>query len=264
VYRETNGGSFGVKTSLAFGMPVYNEEVGIRNFLDDICQEFSDLDLRIVVVDDMSTDNTFSVIQLAQEGAMPLTLAQNQTNLGHGPSTYRSLNLALDSGAEYVFSADGDGHIAIADVREMLRTLIDQNLDLVEGVRSRVGEPWFRRFVTFSTRVLVATASKASASDANTPFRLYRAKELRKLLDSVSSTSPIPNLMISSLTRASGLNYAEYSLQKFTRVATHPDGSSWLQSVSWFPSIRFLKFCFRALRAWGSDYRGTQTPHRAK
>lgn len=261
--NETYEVSLKKKTSLALGMPVYNEELGIQNFLEDISQEFRDLDLQVVVVDDLSTDNTFSVLQNARDG-IPLLLFKNATNLGHGPSTYRALSLALESGAEFIFSTDGDGHVAVADIREMLNQIIDQDLDLVEGVRSRAGEPWFRRLVTLATRVLVATASKSSPRDANTPFRLYRANVLRELLGSVSSISPVPNLMISSLARTRCLNYREHHLQKFTRVATHPEGSSWLQSVSWLPSIRFLKFCFRALRAWGSDSRNMKAPNPSK
>lgn len=249
------GGKFLVKNSdinVIVCMPTYNESHGIKSFLSEIIASFRDYNLKIVVVDDLSSDRTFEILQSFPDAAL-LEPMRNTTNLGHGASTLNALRRSLELGTDYVVSTDGDGHVLADDLTKLLEILVSKNLEVVEGIRSRIEDPWFRKFVTSLTRVIVKDASGQSPKDANTPFRAYRADVLRDLLNIIPVESPVPNLLISGLTRASNLKFAEIPLESFTRASSNPTGSTWQQARSWLPSKRFVRFCVHAFASWVRD-----------
>lgn len=249
------GGEVLVKNSginVVVCMPTYNESHGIKSFLSEIIASFREYNLKIVVVDDQSSDRTFEILQSFPDAAL-LEPMRNPTNLGHGASTLNALHRSLELGADFVVSTDGDGHVLADDLTKLLKTLVSRNLEVVEGIRLRTEDPWFRKFVTSLTRVIVKDASGQSPRDANTPFRAYRAEVLRDLLNIVPVESPVPNLLVSGLTRASNIRFAEIPLEIFTRASSSPTGSTWQQARSWLPSKRFVMFCVHAFSTWVRD-----------
>jgi glycosyltransferase involved in cell wall biosynthesis len=233
-------------------MPTYNESHGIKSFLTEIVDSFRGYNLKIVVVDDQSSDETLQILKNFPDAGF-LEPMQNHTNLGHGASTLNALRRSLELGADYVVATDGDGHVLADDLAKLLETLVSRSLDVVEGIRSRTEDPWFRKLVTSLTRMIVKDASGQSPKDANTPFRAYRAEVLRNLLGAIPDESPVPNLLISGLSRASNLRFAEIPLEGFTRPSSNPTGSTWQQVISWLPSKRFVRFCLHAFSAWVRD-----------
>jgi len=85
-------------------MSVYNGERYLRGALDSICQQ-SLRDLESVIVDDGSTDATWSILESYARLDARLVLIQNQRNIGLSRSLNRGLNLAR---ARYVARMDAD------------------------------------------------------------------------------------------------------------------------------------------------------------
>lgn len=242
------------RAKVAVCMPTFNEAVGINSFLEDIFYHMKEFDLRVVIVDDKSTDGTAKLAK-SHDRALDIECVENPTNLGHGASTLRALGLALDSipTPEIIVATDGDGHVSGADLANLANKILKDDYDLAEGIRVREHDPWFRQIVTLFTRLLVFLASGSAPLDANTPFRAYKSTELRRLIGLVDSKSPVPNLVISALTRVTKTKYTEVHLSDFTRQSSAPTGSTWRQKLSWLPSMRFVKFCIRAMTSWMKD-----------
>lgn len=242
------------KAKVVVCMPTFNESLGIHSFLDDIFLRMGEFDLKVIIVDDKSTDGTARVAK-SHSKALEIECVENPENVGHGGSTLRALGLALDSipGPDIIVATDGDGHVSGEDLAKLANKILADDYSVVEGVRFRENDPWFRRIVTLFTRLLVFLASGSAPRDANTPFRAYKPAELRRLVGLVDAKSPVPNLVISGLTRVTKTNYSEVKLSDFTRVSSAPTGSTWRQKLSWLPSVRFLKFCIRAMNSWTKD-----------
>ena len=236
-------------------MPAFNEASAIQAFLTELFDSFSDTKLSVIVVNDCSTDSTGEVLTNMQVEHSFLSVIHNDTNLGHGTSTLLGLETAASYGGKFIVSCDGDGHVSGSDLRKLLSVLLEGNFDIVEGVRFRPKDKWFRKLVSLATRYLVWRVSGSSPKDANTPFRAYRISALLKVKEDVPLDSLVPNLLISRNARQMGLRVREEVVVQISRLGAVKTGSTWNQKYSLLPSRRFLSFCFKAIGQWSSRSR---------
>jgi glycosyltransferase involved in cell wall biosynthesis len=236
-------------TTVAIVMPVFNEEAGVTEFLDEIVGAMAGLDLSLIVADDCSTDHTRAVLQ-DLGGRLPLTLLPGPRNMGHGPTTLRALHAGLGLGTDVVVAVDGDGQFTGNDIRDLVDLLLMSDADVIEGVRHGRGDPLFRRATSWTTRTLVHARSHVRPVDANTPLRVYRPRTLERLLAVVPADAMTPNLLISSLSRSWGLTILEIPVASIPRRGGDPAGSTWRARRKSLPSKRYMEFCVRAGRQW--------------
>lgn len=239
-----------MKLDVVIGMPAFNEEPAIESFLDEIVSAFDDLNFRVVVVDDCSTDNTSNLLRsLASSHRMEVYT--NQRNSGHGPATLKALKHGSDLLPKYVLATDGDGHVRGTTLRRLYDAATNFGSPaVVEGVRTQREDPWFRGFVSAVTRALVKCDSGIAPLDANTPFRVYPAGVIRELLKRVPIDHMTPNLLISTLVRRENLPVVEFPIEPYRRDGAAENGSTWRQRFKPFPSRRFLQFCVKAATQW--------------
>lgn len=107
-----------------------NEESNIGAVLDEVPPIIADLPLRVLVVDDGSTDRTGEVA--AEHGALVCRLA---SNCGHGAALRAGYRIARQGGARYIATLDADGQWDPADLPTMLRLLESDAADFVLGSR---------------------------------------------------------------------------------------------------------------------------------
>lgn len=237
--------------SVAVVMPAWNEAEGIAAFLDEITGALQGFDLSFVVVDDRSTDATGETARAAATTAVPVTVIENEVNLGHGPSTVRALRAGAASGTDIVIAVDGDGQFSGRDMRLVIDTLIESGAEVVEGLRQERGNPLYRRVASLGTRALVAAKARAWPTDANTPLRAYRGPVLASLLTAVPEDSLTPNLVISAVTRRWDLRVAEVPVAVRDRLGASPVGTTWGARAATLPTKRFLRFCWNGVIGWG-------------
>ena len=242
---------------VVIAMPAFNEEKAILTFLAEIGDAFAGLSFRFVIVNDCSTDNTEETLH-ALAASYPLNVHTNPHNVGHGPTTITALRLATELNPYHVVATDGDGHIT----GETLRHLYDQALDqtsptVIEGVRTRRDDPWFRKTVSAGTRKLVQHHSGIAPHDANTPFRVYPTPLLHELLRSIPTDHMTPNLMMATVVRRDGIPFHEVPITPHRREGTSDNGSTWKQRFRFLPSRRFLQFCVKATAQWVTPKKAT-------
>lgn len=242
-------------------MPAFNESEGILSYLDEIHRAFSDVLMKTVVVNDCSRDETRKVLTMAI-GELGTKVVDNEVNLGHGPSTLVALSTALALRPRIVVSTDGDGHFSGREIRRVFDEIDGSQFQIIEGVRIHRTDPVFRAVSTWFSRLLLRLLGSGSVRDANTPLRAYRSSDLQSLLALVPPDSLTPNLMFTLVSRVTGMAVNEIDVEWRQRLGSSSVGTTWRGRFEFFPTRRFLTFCFRASKALIS-FSLTKLPRRA-
>lgn len=236
-------------TSLALALPAYNEADGIAEFLtelDSVAAEAAD-NMVIVVADDCSSDDTAEVVEkVATSLSAEVVLDPGVTNLGHGPTTLRAYRRALESGADAVFQVDGDGQFEAADLL-LLVTALEAGADVATGRRTTRVDPWFRKILTWKLRQLLRFAFGVRRSDANCPFRLYRATALEAVLERVPEDASVPHVMMTVVEERLPLIHVELPVRHRVRRGDDATGTMWQSGRNLLIPWRLITFCGTAL-----------------
>ena len=228
-------------------MPVFNESEGIIEYIMELKRECSEWVLRFLIVDDASTDDTYKTL-LAFGGQIPshFEVHQNKVNLGHGPTVYRAIELAIQSESKYVLTLDGDGQVSGVELNGFLAIADLESFDLIEGARVSRTDPYFRKILTYCLRILVMVKTGRFPKDANTPLKLYSCFEAQNMLSEVDNRSMTPNLKYSIVCRLNHKKIQQIPVKTRDRLGESPLGVTWSSSQNLLPSKKLIKFCQKA------------------
>jgi glycosyltransferase involved in cell wall biosynthesis len=226
-------------------MPAYNEADALPFFLSEIQNTFAGYDLTIIVVDDHSTDETEAVAKHYTD-----LVFRNESNMGHGKSYLRALEIASNMNFDVVIVTDGDGQCSARDLLAISRA-VTQTEPVVIGIRRGRNEPLFRKLVTLLVKLLVMLRTKKKFADPNSPHRAYHVEYLRKYLSLFTGKESIPNIIGTNHILRRGDKFQTVDILFRDRTAEVKIGSSWggrASAPTQIPTIRFVKFCFSAFK----------------
>src|SRR5689334_5735633 len=170
-----------VRPRLSAVVPCYNEEEGLALFygrLSAACAACAGDAYEIILIDDGSTDRTWSVMTLLAEDDPNLVGLSLSRNFGH--------QLALSAGLSFargdrVFVIDAD----LQDPPELLgrmMELMDGGADVVYGQRTeREGETWFKRWSAATFYRLLARMTDVDVPLDTGDFRLMSRRVVEAL-----------------------------------------------------------------------------------
>ncbi len=169
-------------------LPAYNEEENLPGLLQQL-EALGRDDLRVVVVDDGSTDSTAALAQ-RWAGSLRPQLVRHPRNLGLGRAVDTGLRYVLEhaSPGDVVVTLDADGSHLPAQIPELVAA-VERGADLAIASRYRPGArvegvPAVRRFLSFGARLLLtALFPTPGVRDYTCGFRAYRAGLLRKVVE---------------------------------------------------------------------------------
>ena len=177
-------------------LPAFNEEQSLPTLLDRIEEAMfeANLDFRIVIVDDGSSDTTPKIIEEAAEH-LPLTVVNHPVNLGLGAAIRDGLLEAARSASprDVIVTLDSDNTHTPDLILRMVRS-VREGHDVVIASRyqpgSRVrGVPFVRRLMSRAAsivfRVLFPTHG---VRDFTSGYRAYRAEVMQKVITSHGET----------------------------------------------------------------------------
>jgi len=130
--------------NLIIFVPAYNEEKSIFKLIKEI-PSFPNINQKVIVINDGSTDNTSATAKKA--GAIVIS---NKKNEGLGYSFKIGLVEALKEDADIVVVLDGDGQYNPKHINKLIFPILRDEADLVQGNRFLVGE----KYESSSIRIL--------------------------------------------------------------------------------------------------------------
>lgn len=179
-------------------IPAYNEEANIETVIREwypVIEERSE-DSRLVVIDDGSKDSTYAKMQ-ALAADMPKLEVLTKPNGGHGATVLYGYRYALEHGAEYVFQTDSDGQTRPEEFPQFWEKR--KEYAMVIGHRKGRQDGWSRVFVTKTLKFVCLLCFHVKVTDANTPFRLMQAEQLKEHLTIIPENYNLPNVILSVL-----------------------------------------------------------------
>ncbi len=235
-------------STLVVLIPALNEEKTIGEVINAVPGKISDCDVRVVVVDDGSTDKTAAVAR--QCGAQVI---QHQYNRGVGLTFQTGLEAALEMGADYLVNIDADGQFSPLEIPKLIQPLVDHQAEFVIGDRftqtdgsDKLPEHMSKQkgFGNVVMSWLISQITGQKFRDVSSGFRAYTRRSLMLLnltgaftytqesfIDLVSKGVITKNIPVT----------VRYFPDRTSRVANN------LLTYAW----RTLKIIFRAFR----DYR---------
>ncbi|MBR3109353.1 MAG: glycosyltransferase family 2 protein [Clostridia bacterium] len=179
-------------------IPAYNEAENIAACVRDwypIVERYGGEGSRLVVIDDGSKDETFSILSAFAKDR-PLLLPLTKENGGHGSAVLYGYRYAIENGADFIFQTDADGQ---TDPNEFEAFWRERNhYDAVIGSRTKRGDGAVRAFVERVVCLLVRVYFGVKVPDANAPFRLMRTALVKKYIGRMPEDFYIPNIMLTA------------------------------------------------------------------
>ena len=184
-----------------FVMPAYNESENIEKTVQQwypIVEKLEQMGetARLVIANDGSKDNTFSILS-GLTHSFPLLIALDKPNSGHGATVLYLYRYAISEGADYIFQTDSDGQTNPEEFWQMY----DHRKDYDFQIGHRVGreDGGSRVFVTKTLRLIVWLMFHEWVIDANTPFRLMSVPKLKPILSVIPEDYFLCNVAISAI-----------------------------------------------------------------
>lgn len=159
-------------------IPAYNEEKNIARVLRELKALKMDVDM--LVVNDGSLDQTVSIVH--NEGVQLITLPYN---LGYGGALQTGFKYAVAKGYQYVVHLDADGQHHPEDLKSLLDSIINQEMDIVIGSRflgkgtiqtgfmKKLAIKTFRLLIKMSTGKVITDPSSGYQALSRGAFRYY-------------------------------------------------------------------------------------------
>jgi glycosyltransferase involved in cell wall biosynthesis len=160
-------------------VPAWNEQASIAQVIKDL----KDHSFEVLVVDDGSTDETFSAAKAA--GAITLRLP---FNLGVGAALRCGFKYAVQHGYHAVVQCDADGQHPVGHIESLIKTAEQGELHMVIGSRflHDTGKMELSLIRRFAMRILSSSATRAcgtSITDATSGFRVICSPLLNELAE---------------------------------------------------------------------------------
>jgi hypothetical protein len=177
--KEGSGKAEKGRGEILIVVPAYNEEGGICGVLNRVPAEIIGYRVKLVVVDDGSSDATAAIT--VQEG---VPIVSHVVNRGQGDALRTGFAIARTDGADIVINLDADGQYRPEEIERLVEPIIEERADFVLGSRfmgfyEEAGSVRHVGVVFFSKLISLLTGVKIS--DCTNGFRAIRVSELHKL-----------------------------------------------------------------------------------
>ncbi len=158
-------------------LPAYNEGLHIYANLLKICEALKTQDFEIIVVDDGSSDNTFSESKRAAKNGRLIKSVQLEYNRGKGASLFRGFE---EASGELIAFLDADLEIAPLYIVKLLVAMKKTKADVVAGVKDPIMNhfPLQRRFMSILYRTTISFLFGLNITDTQTGIKIFKREVL--------------------------------------------------------------------------------------
>jgi glycosyltransferase involved in cell wall biosynthesis len=162
-------------------IPCLNEEVTIRTVVQSIPREIPGVtEVRVVVVDDGSVDNTSVVAKSAGADAV----IRHRKTRGLAEAFRSGMDYAITHGADIIVNTDGDNQYPQEKIVDLVEPIVSGHCDMVIGDRRTLTVPHFspaKKALQWLGSRTVSLAAGIQVPDAGSGFRAYSRLTALKL-----------------------------------------------------------------------------------
>lgn len=166
------------KLDISVVVPLYNEAESLPElvaWIDRVAQENS-LSYEIIMVDDGSSDSSWTVIEELRKQNEAIRAISFMRNYGKSAALYCGFEMAQ---GEVVFTMDADLQDSPDEIPEMRRMILEEGYDLVSGWKRKrydpIGKRWPSKFFNLTARIM----SGIRLHDFNCGLKAYRRKVVK-------------------------------------------------------------------------------------
>lgn len=168
------------KLDISVVVPLYNEEESLPELVQwiDRVAKSNNLSYEIILIDDGSTDSSWSVIESLKNDYPAIKGISFLRNYGKSAALYEGFKLAE---GEVVFTMDADLQDSPDEIPQMRRMILEEGYDLVSGWKRKrydpIGKRWPSKFFNFTARIV----SGIKLHDFNCGLKAYRRKVVKSI-----------------------------------------------------------------------------------
>ncbi len=213
-------------------IPAYNAEIFFRELTDRLHSSMGDI--RIIVVDDGSIDNTAEIARSA--GA---TVLRHDKNRGKGAALQTGFDFIKNKAdIKFILTMDADLQHRPEDIQKFFDAQQQTEADIIVGWRERIGTkmPVHRIISNSLTSSLLSLKTGIKIKDSQCGFRLIRKNVIENIRLESNGYEAETELLI----KAALLKYKI----EFVPVST-VYGSEKSYMTHWATTINFIKVLFR-------------------
>ena len=161
-------------------VPLYNEAESLPELVAwiDRVARVNNLSYEIIMVDDGSDDESWSVIERLKGEYSDIRAIRFMRNYGKSAALYCGFDMAV---GEAVFTMDADLQDSPDEIPEMRRMILEEGYDIVSGWKRKrydpIGKRWPSKFFNFTARLM----SGIKLHDFNCGLKAYRRKVVKSI-----------------------------------------------------------------------------------
>ncbi len=161
-------------------VPLYNEAESLPELVAWIDRVACDnrLSYEVIMVDDGSTDGSWSVVCELKKRYAAIRALSFVRNYGKSAALYAGFDMAR---GEVVFTMDADLQDSPDEIPAMLRMILEDGFDMVSGWKRKrhdpIGKRWPSKFFNFTVRL----ASGICLHDFNCGLKAYRRRVVKSI-----------------------------------------------------------------------------------
>ncbi|NYB52442.1 MAG: glycosyltransferase family 2 protein [Methanobacteriaceae archaeon] len=203
-------------------VPAYNESRTIKRVLTELIS----LGLNLIVIDDGSTDNTYSAVEdILKQYPDQLNLYRHPLNRGLGAAISTGIEAALRQNSQITVTFDADGQHHSSDIIPLCQPILENQADVVIGKRNFKEMPFRKKFGNLVMNIITLIFYGKNVGDSQSGLRTFNRKAV-ELMELHSRDYGVSSEIIGEVQRK-GLRlvevpittiYTDYSLSKGTNT----------------------------------------------
>jgi glycosyltransferase involved in cell wall biosynthesis len=148
-------------------IPCFNEKNSLLKILKKIKNH-------VLVMDDCSTDGTLKIIKNKNN----LKIISSKKNYGYEKNLLKGFQRVIKKNYEYVITFDADGEHDTKDIQKVKKYLINNDVDMLIGVRNKKNR-FLEKIISLFFKLFL------NVEDPLSGFKAYKVKKLKKIIHEV-------------------------------------------------------------------------------